>query len=431
MKICIIGTGYVGLVTGCCFSDLGHHVICVDKDRAKIDLLLQGKMPIFEPGLEELMKRNQKKGRLSFTTDLKSAIRKSEVIFIAVGTPSKKDGSADLTYVENVARQIAVSLTHYRLIVEKSTVPVQTGKWVERTIALHVKKGVKFDVASNPEFLREGSAVHDFTHPDRIVLGVESAKARAILTKLYKPLRAPIVYTDIKSAEIIKHASNSFLATKVSFINAIANICEAVGADVVQVSRGMGLDRRIGPQFLEAGIGFGGSCFPKDLAAFRKIAKDAGVDFGLLESVSKINKLQRELFCKKIEKSLWNLSGKRLGLLGLSFKPNTDDMREAPSIDIIKMLQKEGAHIKAYDPQAREGVTKLMKGIKRCKTAYEVARGSDALIILTAWDEFKKLDLKRIKKLLNKPLIIDGRNMFSPEKMKALGFKYVSIGRRN
>ncbi|MBI2870215.1 MAG: UDP-glucose/GDP-mannose dehydrogenase family protein [Candidatus Omnitrophica bacterium] len=429
MKISIIGAGYVGLVTGACLAELGHHVTCMDSDRSKMLLLKANTMPIYEPGLGELVRRNRKSRRLGFTSRLDEAVEISEIIFIAVGTPSRENGAANLTYVENVARQIAEAMTGYRLIVEKSTVPVATGEWIERTIRLHVKKGIEFDVASNPEFLREGSAVQDFLHPDRIVLGVESGRARDILTRLYKPLKAPLVVTDMKSAELIKHASNSFLATKVSFINAVANLCDQVGADVHEVSRGMGLDRRIGPDFLEAGIGFGGSCFPKDLAAFVKISEDAGVDFTLLKSVSQINKNQRQIFLKRIEENLWNVSGKTIGVLGLAFKPNTDDLREAPSLEVIAWLRKEGARIRAYDPQAMPKARQVLKGITFVRDAYQAAQGADALVIVTGWDEFRKLDLKKIKEMMKYPLVLDGRNIYSPAHMKELGFRYVGIGR--
>lgn len=430
MKICIIGSGYVGLVTGACFADLGNTVICVDKDEAKIKRLRQGMMPIYEPGLEEMVKRNVGEGRLSFGTSLKEGIKQSEVIFIAVGTPSRENGEADLTSVEQVSREIAISMPSYRLIVEKSTVPVNTGEWVEHTINVFNKRKIKFDVASNPEFLKEGSAIEDFMRPDRIVIGVKSERAAKILTELYKPLKAPIVITDIKSAELIKHASNSFLATKISFINSIANICGKVGADVVDVAKGMGLDKRIGRDFLNAGIGFGGSCFPKDLAAFIHIAERCGYDFGILKEVQDANRRQRLIVIKKIEELLWNLHKKTVGVLGLSFKPGTDDLREAPSLEVIKMLQKEGVHIKVYDPVSMKKAKPILgKGVDFCKDAYQAAKGSDCLIIVTEWNEFKELDFKKIKKLMRQPLLVDGRNIYDPSEMKKLGFKYIGIGR--
>lgn len=429
MKIGVIGTGYVGLVTGVCFADLGNTVICVDNNEAKIRTLNKGKLPIYEPGLLEMVSVNRSKKRLSFTTNIKDAVKKSDVIFIAVGTPPRESGEADLTYVEDVAREIARSMTCYKLIVEKSTAPVETGKWIEHTIAINNKKKIEFDVASNPEFLREGSAIEDFMNPDRVVLGVESKRAKDILSELYKPLKAPLVFTDIKSSEIIKHASNSFLAMKISFINAISNICEKSGADVVKVAEGMGYDKRIGKHFLNAGIGFGGFCFPKDLSAFIRISEKLGYDFGLLKEVERINSDQKLIFLKKIESALWNLKGKTIGVLGLAFKPNTDDIRFAPSLDIINSLQQEDVKIKVFDPKAMEKAKGALKNVVFCKDPYEAAKGSDALVIVTEWNEFKELDLLKIKKLLKQPIIIDGRNIYDPSQLKKLGFKYQSIGR--
>ncbi|HLC65344.1 MAG TPA: UDP-glucose/GDP-mannose dehydrogenase family protein [Candidatus Nanoarchaeia archaeon] len=429
MKIAIIGTGYVGLCTGACFADLGNDVVCMDIAEEKIEKLRKGIIPIYEPQLKELVDRNAAIGKLKFTASLKEAVGNSEVIFIAVGTPPRHDGSADLSYVENVAYQIAKVMDGYHLIVEKSTVPVQTGKRVERTIKENARHGIEFDVASNPEFLREGSAIHDFLHPDRIVIGVSSERAAILLKKLYEPLNAPIIVTDINSAEIIKHASNSFLATKISFINAVANICEKTGANIEEVAHGIGLDKRIGKSFLNAGIGYGGSCFPKDVSAFVKISEDLGYDFKLLREVETINKRQKELFLKKIHDGLWNLSGKTVGVLGLAFKPDTDDMREAPSIDIINYLVKEGARVKAYDPAAMENAKKILPIIDYCVDEYEVARNVDALIIVTEWKEFKEIDMNCLKSAMKKPLIFDGRNMFDKQKMKALGFQYISVGR--
>ena len=360
MNITVVGSGYVGLVTGTCFASLGNRVTCVDIDEKKVSKLKKGVMPIYEPGLEELVRENMKRKTLSFTTDLKAAVRKAEIIFIAVGTPPKNNGEADLSFVENVARTIATEMTSYKLIVEKSTVPVQTGEWLEKTVSRYGKKNVPFDVASNPEFLREGTAVKDFMNPDRVVLGVASKKAKALLTELYKPLNATLVFTDIKSAEIIKHASNSYLAMKISFINAISRICELAKADVEQVALGMGLDRRIGKNFLNAGLGFGGFCFPKDLAAFIRISEKLGYDFQLLKAVEKINDDQKKHFVKKIEEAIWNINSKTIAVLGLSFKPNTDDMRYAPSLDIIADLASLGAKIRAYDPHAMENAKKMI-----------------------------------------------------------------------
>lgn len=431
MNICIIGSGHVGLVSGACFADLGNKVICVDDDKEKLKKLQKGIMPIYEPGLEELVKRNKKEGRLYFSSSLSEGVKKSEVIFISVGTPPRDNGEADLSSVEHVSREIALSMPSYRLIVEKSTVPVNTGEWIEHTIKVFNKRRIKFDVASNPEFLREGSAIEDFMHPDRVVIGVNSKRARDILTELYKPLKAPLVVTDIKSAEIIKHASNSYLATKISFINAIANICDHVGADVVEVAKGVGLDKRIGEAFLNAGIGFGGFCFPKDLSAFIRIAEKIGYDFGILKEVQRVNDGQKRVLIKKIEGLVWNLSKKTIGILGLSFKPDTDDIRYAPSLDIISMLRKEGARIKVYDPEAMDKVKKGLKGdVEFCKDAYAVSKDSDCLVIVTEWNEFKELDFKKIKRLMKQPIIVDGRNIYDPKEMKKLGFKYAGIGRR-
>ena len=429
MNISIIGTGHVGLVSGGCFADLGNRVICMDHDKKKIEGLKRGIIPFYEPGLEEMVLRNVSQKRFSFSTNLKETVRKSQIIFIAVGTPSKENGEADLSYVENVARQVAECMPSYRLIVEKSTVPVETGEWIKHTIHAYKRRKIDFDVASNPEFLREGRAVNDFMHPDRIIIGVESKKAQDLLMKLYKPLNAPILVTDVKSAELIKHASNSFLATKLSFINAIACICEKVGADIAEIAKGMGLDKRIGKDFLQAGIGYGGICLPKDIEAFIHIAKKAGYDFALLEAVRKTNDTQQKLFVKKIEKALWIVKGKTIGVLGLSFKPDTDDLRRAPSIGIIKTLQAEGAEIRAFDPQAMRNAAKLFKNVKFCKDAYEAAKDSDCLVILTEWNEFKELDLNKLKKLLKQPIVIDGRNIYDPQKMKKLGFRYVGLGR--
>ncbi len=431
MNISIIGSGYVGLVTGSCFAELGNRVICADNNSKKIEGLKKGVIPIYEPGLKELIMSNVKKKRLKFTSSIKEAVLASEVIFIAVGTPSLENGEADLTYIENVARNIAQNLNGYRLIVEKSTVPVETGKWVKQTIATYIKHKVKFDIASNPEFLREGQAIGDFMHPDRIVIGVESKTARDILVNLYRPLNAPIVITDIKSAELIKHASNSFLATKISFINAISRICEKVGADVVEVACGLGLDKRIGPNFLNAGLGYGGSCFPKDLDAFVTISEKLGYDFGLLKAAREINQQQKAFFLSKIKDALWILKEKSIGILGLSFKPNTDDIRNAPAIEIIQALQVEGAKIKVYDPSSMEKAKAVLgKKVKFCNDPYEACRGSDCLLVVTEWDEFKELDFSRVKKLLKRPLVIDGRNIYDPKRMEKLGFTYVGIGRR-
>lgn len=433
MDITIIGTGYVGLVTGVCFADLGNKVICADNNKTKISALKNMNMPIYEPGLEDIVRRNVKEKRLFFTSNIKDAVRSSLVIFIAVGTPPRENGEADLTGVEKVAKVIAENLNGYKLIVEKSTVPVDTGFWVEHTIKVNLPKTrkdkIRFDVASNPEFLREGQAIADFMHPDRIVIGVESQKAQAILVELYKPLKVPIVVTDIKSAEIIKHASNSFLATKISFINSVSQLCERVGADVIKVAEGMGLDRRIGRDFLDAGIGYGGSCFPKDLDAFIAIARKNGYDFELLKAVRDINEFQKKSLVKKIEDALWVVKDKNIGILGLSFKPDTDDMRCAASVDIIRNLQASGAKIRAFDPQAMKKAYEFLEGVKFCKDAYEASRGADCLVVVTEWNEFKEIDLLRIKKIMKQPIIVDGRNIYNPQKLMRLGFRYIGVGR--
>ena len=432
MKITIVGSGYVGLVTGTCFSDLGNEVICADSDQSKIDLLKKGGVPIYEPGLDELIKKNVKSGRLCFTTDIKKAVSSSEIVFICVGTPPKEDGSADLTGIEKVSKDIAEHFNSYKLIVEKSTVPVETGEWVRRTISKFNKNGSEFEIASNPEFLREGSAIKDFMNPDRVVIGVESQRAEKILRELYEPLTSKIVVTNIKGAEIIKHAANSFLAVKISFINALSNICEKTGADVVEVAEGIGLDSRINKHFLRAGIGFGGSCFPKDLKAFIHICEKLGYDFGLLKEVEKINEAQKGLAIDKIRKMLWNISGKTIAVWGLAFKPDTDDIRSAPSIDIIKRLLTEGARIRVYDPVAMDNARKELAGIGEiefCSNVYEAACGADCIAVMTEWNEFKEVDWVRIKNEMTQSFILDGRNMYDPKKLSAMGFTYVGVGR--
>lgn len=427
----MIGSGHVGLVTGVCFADLGHDVICVDNDERKIALLKRGRLPFFEPGLQDLIAKNKAKKRLAFATSIRGAVPDSEVIFISVGTPTKETGEADLVSVEKVTTEIARTLRGYHLIVEKSTVPVETGAWVKKTLQLNAPKSrkVDFDVASNPEFLREGSAIQDFMNPDRVVIGVESKRAEKILRSLYEPLHAPIVVTDLNSAEIIKHASNSFLSTKISFINMVSRLCEKVGADIVKVAEGMGYDHRIGPHFLGAGIGFGGFCFPKDLAAFIHIGQKTGVDFKILRAVLEANEDQKRHFIQKIRETVWNLEGKRIGVLGLAFKPETDDMRLAPAIDVIRALQSEGAVVRAYDPVAVPVARTLLNGIQYAKDGYEAARRADALLFLTEWNEFREMNLARLKRLMKRPLVFDGRNVYEPKVMKEAGFQYVSIGR--
>ena len=425
MDIGVIGCGYVGLVTGACLAELGHSVICVDSNERKIEMLKMLKPPIYEPGLSTLLEKNKK--RLTFTTKISDAVKGAPVIFIAVGTPSKGSGDADLSQVENVVSEIAGCMDSYRLIVEKSTVPVQTGMKIKSVMEMRVK-GIPFDVTSNPEFLREGTAIDDFLHPDRVVIGVETGKAKDIMKKIYEPISAPIIFTDIKSAEIIKHASNSFLATKISFINAVSIVCELAGANVEEVARGMGLDRRIGDRFLNAGVGFGGSCFPKDISAFRRISDKLGYKFNLLKETERINELVKKRFVEKMEEVLWNLNGKIIGVLGLAFKPNTDDMRSAPSIDIINGLLEDGARVVAYDPVAMDNAKEVLPEIDYKSDIYEVANGADCLVILTEWDVFRNMDIQKVKNLLKTPIIFDGRNIFEREKMEELGFIYIGVG---
>ncbi|MBI4386611.1 MAG: UDP-glucose/GDP-mannose dehydrogenase family protein, partial [Elusimicrobia bacterium] len=431
--LCVVGTGYVGLVTGACLAECGHRVACVDSDRKKLAALKAGKIPIHEPGLLEIVAKHRKSGMLVFTNTIASGMRskgrRAQVVFIAVGTPPRPDGSADLTGVEAVAQEIARNLTDYTVIVDKSTVPVETGERVYKTIQRFNKSNVAFDVASNPEFLSEGSAVRDFLKPDRIVLGVPTKRAEEVLRAVYEPIRGTILATDVKSAELIKHASNSFLAAKISFINAISNLCEKVGADVTQVAQGMGLDKRIGVSFLRAGIGFGGFCFPKDLEAFYWIAKQKGYDFNLLQAVKEINERQKNWIIEKIEQELWNLQDKRVLLLGLSFKPHTDDLRFAPSLEIIEKLRAAHVHVSAYDPVAMPKARKLLKGVRFGKNVYELAKGADCLALATEWPEFKDLDFKRLRRLMRFPFVLDGRNLFDSAQLRALGFTYRGVGR--
>jgi len=432
MNICVIGTGYVGLVTGSCFAEFGLNVTCVDNDEQKIALLQKGTSPIFEPGLEEMVKRNLREGRLVFTTEIDKAVEKSLVIFIAVGTPPKKDGSVDMTYIDEVARKIGENLNGYKVIATKSTVPVGTGERIRKVIQQYERKKVNFDIVSNPEFLREGAAIEDFMRPNRVVIGAASEQAMAIMKDLYSPLyliEAPFVITNIETAEMIKYASNAFLATKVSFINEIANICEKVGADVNVVAKGMGLDQRIGSKFLHAGPGYGGSCFPKDTLGIAKIAEKYGYRFEIVRSVMKVNEKQKERMVAKVKEALGNLKGKTIAVLGLSFKPNTDDMREAPSLKIISSLTREGAKIRAYDPKAMEVARKIFKKIEYGKDPYDVAKGSDALLIITEWNQFRNLDLKRLQKIMKSPVFLDFRNIYEPAKMREMGFKYFAVGR--
>lgn len=430
MKITIIGTGYVGLVTGACFAQVGHKVVCVDSDAAKVKLLQGGGIPIYEPGLEEMVKENVTAGRLSFTNFIKEGVEKSDVIFIAVPTPSQPDGSVDLSYIESVARDIAAHMTSYKIVVDKSTVPVKTGEKVAETIKRYSKSKVEFDVVSNPEFLREGFAVEDLMKPDRVVIGVRSQRPVQAMKGVYQPFGAPIIVTDINSAELIKHAANSFLALKISYINAISVICEASGANVQEVAAGIGMDARIGRRFLDASLGFGGSCFPKDLSAFIKISETLGYDFGLLKEVQRINAQQMDRFVKKITETLWVLKDKKIGVLGLAFKQNTDDVRMSPAIDLCQRLLKDGAQLRVYDPQAMEKAKPLLpKTVTFVSDMNKVAEGCDALVIATEWPVFKQLDLDQARKSMTHPILFDGRNLFDVAEMEKLGFIYKSIGR--
>jgi len=451
MNIAVVGTGYVGLVTGACFCEFGLKVTCVDSDAKKIKALQQGVIPIFEPGLEEIVRRNMAGGSLRFTGDIDESIRNSLAVFIAVGTPSKDDGSADLSYVDEVSRAVARNLTGYKVVVTKSTVPVGTGGRIRATIERYLRKQQKakvqdqgilkgnerrrpvlFDIVSNPEFLREGSAVDDFMHPDRIIIGADSEQAVAIMKDLYSPLylggKTRFVITDVRTAELIKYATNAFLATKITFINEIANICDRVGSNVLTIASALGMDGRISPKFLNPGPGFGGSCFPKDTKALIKIAKDAGYDFGVLEAVVRTNYRHHRLMVEKIRKAAGGLRGKTVGLLGLSFKPNTDDIRESPAIAILRELKRCGARVRVYDPAAGAAAKEEIPGLDLRQDVDSVARGADALVIATEWNQFRNLDLPKIKKLLKKPLLVDLRNIYQPERVRAAGLTYVGIG---
>jgi UDPglucose 6-dehydrogenase len=449
MRIAVVGSGYVGLVAGACFADLGHEVILVDNDQQKVAALRNGEVPIHEKFLPELLSRHRG-NRLTFSDDLKEAARLSSVIFVAVGTPPTERGEADLSYVESVAREITGGVEDYKVVVEKSTVPVYTSEWVRRIILRNGADPETFDVASNPEFLREGTAVTDFLFPDRIVIGCDSERAAEVLRQIYAPmtdgsyyqrtdaipqpdravLPPPIIVTSTKSAELIKHASNAFLAMKISFINAVASVCESVGADVNQVVHGVGTDSRIGRRFLNPGIGYGGSCFPKDVMAFRAVARECGYDFRLLDEVMRINEDQRQRFLRKVHSALWTLRGKRLAVLGLAFKGGTDDIRESPAMILVQSLLQEGCKVSAYDPAAMERAREVLgSSIEFCASAYEAAQGADALLILTEWEEFANLDLNRMRQALRYPIIIDGRNLYHPDGMAAQGFTYYSVGR--
>ncbi len=432
MHICMVGTGYVGLVTGTCFAEFGNDVICVDIDSTKIEKLNRGEIPIYEPGLDDLVAKNVKEGRLTFTTDMKYAVENSLVIFVAVGTPQAEDGSADMRYVEAVAKDIAKFMNGYKVVVNKSTVPVGAGKWIKDVIQKHLKAPIHFSVVSNPEFLREGSAIEDFMRPNRVVIGAEDSEAMAIMKDLYSPLyliETPIVMTDLASAELTKYAANAFLAVKISFINEVANLCERVGADVHDVARGMGLDNRIGSKFLHAGPGYGGSCFPKDTRALVSIGQKHDYQIQIVEAAVRVNEQQRKVMVQKIKKAVGKLSDKTIAILGLAFKPNTDDMREAPAVDIIEALQAEGAKIRAYDPVAIHEAKKVLKNVEFCEETYETLEGADALIFMTEWNQFRSLDLDKIRNLLRTPIVLDLRNIYDPQRMREKGFQYYSVGR--
>ena len=428
-RICVIGVGYVGLVTGACLADLGNKVVCLNRDTEKAANLKKGILPIFEPGLEEIVRRNYEAGRLEFTTSYDEGLRDAEYVFIAVGTPSGTEGEADLSHVTTTAMEIAKRLLKPVIIVNKSTVPIGTGDWVADTVNQHKVKPVEFAVVSNPEFLREGSGVYDFMNPDRIVLGSTNREAAEKVAELYTPLQTTMIITDLRTAEMIKYASNCFLATKISFVNEMANICEALGADVLEVARGMGSDKRIGPAFLAAGLGWGGSCFPMDVQALAHIAATHGSHPQMLRAVMEINYDQRKRVIQKLREILVSFRGKTVGLLGLSFKPNTDDMRDAPSIELAHMLLHEGARVKAYDPVAMNNAKKILGDIVYCDNPYAVAEGADALILVSEWNEFKQLDMQRISKSMRQAVLFDARNIYDPAKMKTLGFNYRGIGR--
>src|SRR5947209_13302203 len=431
MDLSIIGSGYVGLVTGACFADVGHNVTCVDNDPRKIEALHAGRVPIYEPGLEELIHRNVSAHRLRFSESIKEGVDNSQIVFIAVPTPQQPNGEVDLSYIEKVAREIAVVLTSYRVIVDKSTVPVKTGEKVAESIKRYNRHGAEFDVVSNPEFLREGCAVDDLMKPDRIVIGAQSERAIALMKQIYEPFMAPILVTDINSAELIKHAANSFLALKISYINAISAICQVSGADVEKVADGIGMDRRIGRQFLNAGIGYGGSCFPKDVAAFIHISDQLGVPFTLLKEVQRINAVQKERFLKLIRDTLWVLREKKIAVWGLTFKPDTDDVRSSVAIELVDAMLREGAHVSVYDPKGAEKARELkaIADAKFATSALEAVDGAEALVIATEWSEFANVDLAAVKKRMTTPIIFDGRNLLKPETMGELGFHYHSIGR--
>ena len=431
MNICVVGTGYVGLVTGAVFADLGNEVVCVDNLPDKIAALEAGRMPIYEPGLEEMVARSVTDGRLAFTTDLAAAVRRSVIVFITVGTPPRDDGRTDLAAVESVARGIAEAMERYTVIVNKSTVPVGTGEFVREVIERYQQRPIPFDVVSNPEFLREGSAIEDTLRPDRIVIGAPTQQVAMSLLELYAPLERPMIITDVPSAEMIKYASNAFLATKISFMNAIANICEKAGADVTQVTKGVGLDSRIGAAFLQAGLGYGGSCFPKDTESLVHTGRTLGYDFAMLRAVIEVNHARAPHFVRMIERALGSLDSRVIAVLGLAFKPNTDDMRDAKSVEIVTALVEAGATVRVYDPVAADNARKILPTVVEfVDSPYAAAAGADAVALVTEWNEFKFLNLERLRSVMRRPAVFDGRNLWEPERMRRLGFEYHSIGRR-
>jgi UDPglucose 6-dehydrogenase len=432
MHIAVIGTGYVGLVSGACFAEFGVDVTCVDVDKAKIDKLNNGVIPIYEPGLDTIVEKNVRDGRLHFTTDIASAVAQAKVVFLAVGTPPQEDGSPDMSYYRQAAKDVAEAMNGYKVLVTKSTVPIGTGEWLRKFVSENLKVETDFGVASNPEFLREGAAIDDFMRPDRVVIGSNEAKAIDVMKELYRPLyliETPIVITSLEAAELIKYAANAFLATKITFINEVANLCDAIGCDVHDVARGMGMDNRIGKKFLHPGPGYGGSCFPKDTRALTTVADQFGVETRIVDAVIDANEKQREAMIPKIEKLVGDLNGKKIGMLGLSFKPETDDMRESPAIDIIHKLIEKGATVRAFDPVAMEEAKHFVKGVEYATDEYDAIAGADALVIVTEWNQFRALDMEKVKELLKAPKIADLRNIYEPSDMRALGFEYIGVGR--
>jgi UDPglucose 6-dehydrogenase len=432
MHIAVIGTGYVGLVTGACFAEFGVDVTCVDVDVSKIEKLNKGIIPIYEPGLDQIVEKNEKAGRLHFTTDIKTAVEAAQVVFLAVGTPPKDDGSPDMSFYRQAARDVAEAMNGYKVLVTKSTVPIGTGKWLREFVSQNQKTETEFGVASNPEFLREGAAIDDFMRPDRVVIGSNESRAIDVMKELYRPLyliETPIVITSLEAAELIKYAANAFLATKITFINEVANLCDAIGCDVHDVARGMGMDNRIGRKFLHPGPGYGGSCFPKDTRALTTVADQFGVETRIVDAVIEANERQRDAMIPKIEKLVGDLDGKHIGILGLSFKPETDDMRESPAVDIIRVLKERGATVRAFDPVAMDEARHCIAGIEFASDEYDAIKDADALVIVTEWNQFRALDMQRVKSLLKAPKIADLRNIYEPEDMREMGFEYVGVGR--